>query len=67
MVTGTVRINGATSLGTAADVFSMITGGLIDVQTGSFNAGSNNNKVFTNNKADLNVAAGASLALPKRL
>ena len=35
-------------------------GALIDVQGGQITAGSNANDVWTNNKADLNVAAGAT-------
>ena len=42
-----------------AGTFAMESGALIDVQAGSFIAGSNANENWTNNKADLHVAAGA--------
>ncbi len=40
-------------------VFQMAGGSLIDVREGLFVGGSNANEVWTNNKADLNVMAGA--------
>ena len=43
----------------SAATFAMDSGALIDVQEGSLIAGSNANENWTNNKADLHVAAGA--------
>jgi autotransporter-associated beta strand protein len=45
--------------GTTAATFAMGTGSLIDVQGGTFVAGSSANEVWTNNLASLNVAAQA--------
>jgi autotransporter-associated beta strand protein len=61
--TGTLKKSGAGSLtwGSASGVFAM-TGGLIDVQAGSFIGSNSGNEVWTNNKASLNVAAGAVFA-----
>ena len=59
---GTLRKTGAGTLvwGAASATFSLGSGALIDVQAGTFAAGSSANEVWTNNKADLNVAAGAT-------
>jgi fibronectin-binding autotransporter adhesin len=59
---GTLLKTGAGTLqwgGTVAN-FNFSSGALIDVREGQLTAGSNNNEVWTNNKADLNVAAGAT-------
>ena len=58
---GTLRKSGANRInwGTASANFSLASGALIDVQGGTFTGGSNANEVWTNNRADLNVAAGA--------
>ena len=53
--TGSNRVFWGTSIGT----FGLSTGALIDVLGGTFTGGSNANEVWTNNRADLNVAAGA--------
>jgi autotransporter-associated beta strand protein len=57
---GTVRLNGITTFGTAADVISLSPGALIDLRTSSFNGGASNNKNWVNNFASLNVEAGAT-------
>jgi autotransporter-associated beta strand protein len=61
---GTLRKTGANSAswGTAAATFAMASGGQIDVQAGTFSGGSGANEVWTNNKSDLTVAAGATFA-----
>lgn len=61
---GTVRKTGTGSLAwtTGAATFAMASGSLIDVQAGTFTGGSNANDVWTNNRSDLNVAAGATFA-----
>jgi filamentous hemagglutinin family protein len=61
--TGTLKKSGAGTLtwGSASGVFAM-TGGLIDVQAGSFVGSNSGNEVWTNNKASLNVAGGAVFA-----
>jgi autotransporter-associated beta strand protein len=58
---GTLRKTGPADLtwpGSSA-TFALADGGLIDVQEGTFIGGSNANEVWTNNEADLHVAAGA--------
>ena len=61
--TGTLKKSGGGTLtwGSASGVFAM-TGGVIDVQAGSMTGSSSGNEVWTNNKASLNVAAGAIFA-----
>jgi autotransporter-associated beta strand protein len=61
--TGTLKKSGGGTLtwGSASGVFAM-TGGLIDVQAGSFIGSNSGNEVWTNNKASLNVAGGAVFA-----
>jgi autotransporter-associated beta strand protein len=58
---GTLRKSGANRAywGTAAATFALDSGSLIDVQAGTLTGGSNANEIWTNNKADLNIAAGA--------
>ncbi len=58
--TGTLRKTGSNQLlwGSSAAVFALGSDSLIDVQTGTFVGGSNANENWTNNLADLNVAAG---------
>ncbi|MCB1134420.1 MAG: autotransporter-associated beta strand repeat-containing protein, partial [Verrucomicrobiae bacterium] len=58
---GTLRKSGVGELrwGSSTAVFDLGTGGLIDVQGGTFVGGSNANEDWTTNLADLNVAAGA--------
>ena len=58
---GTLRKTGPgqASWGPASATFSMASGSLIDVQAGTFVGGSYANEVWTNNKSDLNIAAGA--------
>ena len=58
---GTVRKTGDGTIqwGTAAATFNLDAGSWIDVQDGEFVAGSNNNENWSNNKASLNIAAGA--------
>jgi filamentous hemagglutinin family protein len=60
--TGTLKKSGTGTLtwGSAVGVFAM-TGGLIDVQGGTFVGSNSGNEVWTNNKASLNIATGASL------
>ncbi|MFO1529147.1 MAG: autotransporter-associated beta strand repeat-containing protein [Kiritimatiellia bacterium] len=59
---GTLVKSGAGTLqwGGTVSIFNLSSGALIDVREGQLTAGSNNNEVWTNNKADLNVAAGAT-------
>ena len=58
---GTLRKTGTGDLswGEAVATFAMDSGGLIDVRAGTLVGGSYANEVWTNNKADLNVEAGA--------
>ena len=58
---GTLRKSSANRAywGTAATTFALGSGSLIDVQAGTLTGGSNANEVWTNNLADLNIAAGA--------
>ncbi|PUE10843.1 hypothetical protein B9Z51_00355 [Limnohabitans sp. T6-5] len=58
---GTLQKTGAGTLtwGTAVAVFGM-SGGLIDVQAGTLIGANFGNEVWTNNKASLNVATGAT-------
>ncbi len=61
---GTLRktsVNSA-SWGAAAATFAMASGGHIDVRAGTFIGGAGANEVWTNNKSDLTVAAGATFA-----
>ena len=51
--TGTLVWGGSTA------TFNLASGSLIDVRGGAFTAASNANEVWTNNKSDLNVEAGA--------
>jgi fibronectin-binding autotransporter adhesin len=46
--------------GGGAATFALNTGSKIDVQSGTFTGGSHDNESWTNNKSDLNVAAGAT-------
>ncbi len=48
--------------GLAVATFALESNALIDVQGGTLTGGANNNDVWTNNKADLRVAAGAVFA-----
>lgn len=59
---GTLRKTGTgTILWSAASAnFSLGSGALIDVQEGTFTAGSFDNEIWTSNLADLNVATGAT-------
>jgi len=59
---GTLRKVGAGDLvwGYTSGTFALGSGSLIDVEGGSFEAGSSENEVWTNNLSDLNVAAGAT-------
>ncbi len=59
--TGTLRKSGANKAywGASAATFALASGALIDVQGGTFTAGSSANEVWTNNLSDLNVATGA--------
>lgn len=59
---GTLRKSGANRAywGAAATTFALGSGSLIDVQAGTLTGGSNANEVWTNNLADLNIAAGAN-------
>lgn len=54
--TGVEQIRWAGQVGT----FDLASGALIDVQEGTFRAGSNANENWTSNLSDLNVAAGAT-------
>ena len=58
---GTLKKTGTGVLtwGSGSAVFGM-TGGLIDVQAGTFVGANSANEVWTNNKASLNVASGAT-------
>jgi len=58
---GTLRKTGTGGIiwGAGVATFALDAGALIDVQEGVFTGGSNGNEVWTNNKSDLNVAAGA--------
>ena len=58
---GTLRKTGAGELrwGTGIAAFNFGSGGLLDVQAGTFTGGSNTNEDWTTNLADLNVATGA--------
>ncbi len=58
---GTLRKSGGISARWAgpAATFALDSGSLIDVQGGTFVGGSNGNEVWTHNKSNLNVAAGA--------
>ncbi len=58
---GTLRKTGTAQAlwQTSSATFAMASGSLIDVQEGTFVGGSNANEVWTNNRSDLNVAAGA--------
>ncbi len=62
--TGTLRKTGTNSAswGTAAATFALASGSHIDVQAGTFTGGAGANEVWTNNKSDLTVAAGATFA-----
>ncbi|MEI7911726.1 MAG: autotransporter-associated beta strand repeat-containing protein, partial [Verrucomicrobiota bacterium] len=59
---GTLRKTGAGTVqwGLPIATFALGAGSLIDVQAGTFTGGSNANDVWTNNKAGLNVASGAT-------
>ena len=59
---GTLRKTGTSSAiwGASTANFAMDPGGLIDVQAGSFIGGSSANEIWTNNKAGLQVAEGAT-------
>jgi len=50
---------GTLQWGGAAATFSLGSGALMDIQGGQFTGGSSANEVWTNNRADLNVASGA--------
>jgi fibronectin-binding autotransporter adhesin len=50
---------GRLSWGTGTATFALNSGSRIDVQGGTFIGGSHDNEAWTNNKSDLNVAAGA--------
>ncbi|MFM2296441.1 MAG: hypothetical protein RL117_148 [Verrucomicrobiota bacterium] len=59
---GTLRKSGSGAINwpATAATFAMSSGALIDVQGGTFTAGSHANESWTSNLADLNVAAGAT-------
>ncbi len=61
--TGTLKKSGSGALTWAggAATFAM-SGGLIDVQGGTLVGGSNNNEIWKDNKASLNVATGATFS-----
>lgn len=58
---GTLRKTGAGTIewGSGTTTFSLATGGLIDIQAGTFVGGSWGNENWSTNLADLNVATGA--------
>jgi autotransporter-associated beta strand protein len=60
--TGTLVKSGTGLLqwGGGAATFALGAGSLIDIQGGTFTAGSNGNEVWTNNLSSLNIAAGAT-------
>jgi T5SS/PEP-CTERM-associated repeat protein/autotransporter-associated beta strand protein len=59
---GTLRKSGTVSARWtgASATFALASGSLIDVQGGTFVGGANGNEIWTNNKSDLHVAAGAT-------
>lgn len=59
---GTLRKSGSGTVvwGPSVATFALDPAAMIDVQAGILVGGSSNNEVWTNNKADLNVAAGAA-------
>jgi hypothetical protein len=61
---GTIEKKGAGTVtfanGTGPVNWNLSPGALIDVQAGKLVGGSNNNDIWTNNKASLNIAAGAT-------
>lgn len=61
---GTIEKKGANTVtfadGTGKVNWNLSSGSLIDVQAGKMVGGSNNNDIWTNNKSDLNIAAGAT-------
>jgi len=59
---GTLRKSGPNRAywGLASTTFALNSGALIDVQAGTLTGGSNSNEDWTNNKSDLNIAAGAT-------
>ncbi|MEI7907990.1 MAG: hypothetical protein WCK77_00005 [Verrucomicrobiota bacterium] len=61
---GTLEKKGSTTLvfanGTGPVNWNFGAGALIDVQGGKLTGGSNNNDIWTNNKASLNIATGAT-------
>ncbi|WP_201721784.1 autotransporter-associated beta strand repeat-containing protein, partial [Polynucleobacter sp. MWH-Tro8-2-5-gr] len=61
--TGTLQKTGTGTLnwGSGAATFAM-SGGLIDVQAGTFIGSSSSNEVWTNNKSSLNIASGANFS-----
>ncbi|MCW1924437.1 autotransporter-associated beta strand repeat-containing protein [Luteolibacter arcticus] len=59
---GTLRKTGANTAqwGASTATFALDPGALIDVQAGTLIGGSSNNEIWTENKADLHVEAGAA-------
>lgn len=58
---GTIKKTGTGQIvwGSSSATFELGVGGNIEIEDGTFTAGSNNNEVWTNNMSDMNIASGA--------